>query len=248
MQTPHASQPIVEAYAFLDSLFLLDPTCILLPPKSKKRPVGHLGRIAAALATRYRKDSVSCVRKELDRAVIEEWGKVRRVDSDEGDTMVCASMRSARTDDSRDATFIRVRGGATPFYNPMANEALHQYEALVDRNARHRHQPMELMKETAYGQLTHIFVVKFTAESSYLGIAEPETVIFAAIRTCKLEADDPQLKGLDVHFYSQLGGLDLVDIVNLQALVARCDGGLASAWAIFDRSGDLARAEFDHGE
>lgn len=158
--------------------------------------------------------------------MIEEWGKVRRVDSDEGDTMVSASMRKVGTDDSRDATFVR-------------------YEVLVDINARYKHKPTELVPETAYGQLVHIFLIRFPAPSAYLETTSPETVILAAVRSCKLEKDAPELECLDIHFYSQLGSLDFIDITNLQALVARADGGPRGHWAIFDRSGDLARAEFE---
>lgn len=86
-----------------------DPTCILLPRKTNRRPVGHLQGIAAALATRYEKSSVTLVKKALEDAVIEEWGKVRRVDSEEGDTIVASSMHaSVGPDDSRDASFVRV--------------------------------------------------------------------------------------------------------------------------------------------
>lgn len=120
-----------------------------------------------------------------------------------------------------------------------------QYEALVDANARHRHKPTQLVPETAYGQLTHIFLIKFPAASSYLGTTGPDTVILAGIWSCKLEKDAPELKNLDVHFYSRLGALEFVDIMNLQALVGRADGGLGGTWAIFDCSGDLARAEFE---
>lgn len=73
-------------------------------------------------------------------------------------------------------------------------------------------------------------------------------MILAGIRVCKLQKDERDLKGLDIHFYSQLGALEFVDISSIQAVVARADGGLGSTWAIFDRSGDLARAEFDLGD
>jgi len=39
--------------------------------------------------------------------VIEEWGKVRRVDSDEGDTIQTSSL-GRRSTDKRDATFVRM--------------------------------------------------------------------------------------------------------------------------------------------
>lgn len=73
-------------------------------------------------------------------------------------------------------------------------------------------------------------------------------MILAGIRICKLQNNDHDLEGLDIHFYSQLGALEFVDITSVQAVVARADGGLGSTWAIFDRSGDLARAEFDLGD
>ena len=63
--------------------------------------------IAAALSTRFQK-SIGTIRRHLNNAVIEEWGKVRRVDSDAGDTMSASSLGSTR-DDARDATYVRVR-------------------------------------------------------------------------------------------------------------------------------------------
>lgn len=123
-----------------------------------------------------------------------------------------------------------------------------QYEALADINARHKHKPTELKLETGYGQLTHIFLIRFPTASLYLETTGPETVILAGIRSCKLEKDAPELNGLDIHFYSRFGALDFVDIMNVQALVGRADGGLGGSWAIFDRSGDLARAEFKNND
>jgi hypothetical protein len=85
-----------------------DPSCILLPPRSRTRPPNHLiTTIAATLATRFDRD-VRTVRISLSFAEIEEWGKVRRVDSDAGDTMHASTLVPAR-DDTRDATYVRVR-------------------------------------------------------------------------------------------------------------------------------------------
>lgn len=47
------------------------------------------------------------VNKALKDAIIEEWGKVRRIDSDEGDTMRSCSLGSI-AEDARDATHVRV--------------------------------------------------------------------------------------------------------------------------------------------
>ena len=85
-----------------------DPACILLPPSSATRPASNLmTTIASALATRF-DTSMRIIRSHLDKAHIVEWGKVRRVDSDAGDTM-CASSLGVSRDDARDATYVRVR-------------------------------------------------------------------------------------------------------------------------------------------
>jgi hypothetical protein len=85
----------------------IDEDCILLPPRLAEKPAANLmTSICAAVATRVN-SSVSNVRKYLDLAVIEQWGKIRRVDSEEGDTMWAASLTNGR-DDMRDATFVRV--------------------------------------------------------------------------------------------------------------------------------------------
>ena len=62
--------------------------------------------IAAALATRFDKP-ISIVKKHLKVALIEQWGKVRRTDSDTGDTMCASSMMKIR-DDRQDAPYVRV--------------------------------------------------------------------------------------------------------------------------------------------
>jgi len=62
--------------------------------------------ITAALATRFHAP-LPTIRKHLQDAVIEEWGKVRRVDTAEGDTMHAAAQVKGG-DDQRDATFVRV--------------------------------------------------------------------------------------------------------------------------------------------
>ena len=85
-----------------------DPSCILLPPHSRVRPAETLmTAIAAALATRFDKD-IRSIRHDLREAVVEEWGKVRCVDSEAGDTMHASTLVAAR-DDTRDATHVRVR-------------------------------------------------------------------------------------------------------------------------------------------
>lgn len=94
-------------YLYTECWLFADPSCVLLPPRVKERPTEGLVRgITAALATRF-ECRVSKVTQCLKSAVVEEWGKVRRIDSEAGDTMRCSSVVSVR-DDTRDATYVRV--------------------------------------------------------------------------------------------------------------------------------------------
>lgn len=96
----------------LSFLHYIDPSCVLLPPKSKSRPAPNLvARIAPALATRF-DVTVKVVNRHLRKATIEEWGKIRCVDSDAGDTITAFSMSTDR-DDMRDTTYVRVRDFTT---------------------------------------------------------------------------------------------------------------------------------------
>lgn len=80
---------------------------MLLPPKSQIRPnAGQLKAIAAALSTRSAA-TMAQVNTALKGATIEEWGKVQRIDSDEGDTMRSCSLGTL-AEDARDATYVRV--------------------------------------------------------------------------------------------------------------------------------------------
>ncbi|KAJ7204111.1 hypothetical protein GGX14DRAFT_369095 [Mycena pura] len=160
----------------------------------------------------------------LRGALVEEWGKVRRVDSEEGDTMRSCSLGTI-AEDSRDATYVR-------------------YEMLVDKYARFKRVAAEFELQTFYGQLTHIYRVHFPTACQPLDIEEPTTYILAAVRACSLQSDDAQLRGLDIHFYSGYGHLDVIDITSLQALVGRVPAS-DNVWAVIDRSGALARAHWE---
>ncbi|KAJ7681395.1 hypothetical protein B0H17DRAFT_1161144 [Mycena rosella] len=199
------------------------PSCVLLPPRSRATPsLAQMKTIATALSTRSG-SSMRDVNNALKAAEVEEWGKVRRIDSEEGDTMRSCSLGTT-AEDSRDATYVR-------------------YEMLVDKHARFKKRAPEFELQTFYGQLTHLYRVHFREACALLNTEEPTTYILAAIRACVLDADDAQLRGLDIHFYSGTGGLDVIDITSVQALVGRVpDRG--DGWAIIDRSGVLARAEW----
>ena len=112
-----------------------------------------------------------------------------------------------------------------------------QYETLVDKYARQKKRRPEYEMKTYYGQLQHILVVSLPLDT-HLGITEPAVHILASIRTCKVECSNPVL---DIHYYSKLRGLDILDITCIQCVVG-CIPCANNSWAIIDRSGDLARA------
>ena len=58
---------------------------------------GVLKSMAAALSTRF-SIPVTTIRKLLKDSTIQEWGKVRRVDSEEGDTIQSLSLGRKATD------------------------------------------------------------------------------------------------------------------------------------------------------
>ena len=82
--------------------------CILLPPRSCQTNIsnGILKGIVAALATRFNA-TVPDIHRRLNDNIIEEWGKVKRVDSDAGDTMHAFTMVK-RGEDNHDTSFVRV--------------------------------------------------------------------------------------------------------------------------------------------
>ena len=68
-------------------------------------------------------------------------------------------------------------------------------------------------------------------------------LILAVIRTCKIVEDHP---ALDIHYYSDEGGLDVLDITTVQCLVGRIRD--RDRWAFIDRSGSLSRALYNPDE
>lgn len=72
-----------------------------------------------------------------------------------------------------------------------------------------------------------------------LALAEPTTLILAAIHTCDIEAHN----SLDMHYYSKFGRTEVVDITSVQCVVGRVKS--RNRWAILDRTGGMARAYYD---
>ncbi|KAF5374458.1 hypothetical protein D9615_009129 [Tricholomella constricta] len=198
------------------------PTCELLPPRRTASSGSLLPtlvkKIAVSLATRFN-TTTRIIGKHLKPEIIEQWGKVRRLD---GDTMHASSLVKPKYD-NRDATFVRV---------PL------QYDLLVDKHARSRDREPEYEPQSFYGQLENIFVVKLPATPD-LELVQPATLILAAIRTCTVEAEN----SLDMHYYKRQGRTEVVDMTSVQCVVGRVKVG--NMYAIIDRSGSMARGYYD---
>ncbi|KAG6837151.1 hypothetical protein H0H93_013741 [Arthromyces matolae] len=200
------------------------PICVLLPPRVTQRPTEHIQSIVAAIATRFN-ISISNARTCVMASSIDIWGRLCRVDTSAGDTFRAAGLGIVR-DDSRDASFVR-------------------YQVLVDIYARQRCQKPKFEMKTLSGQLQNIYLVRIPATCfQKLRLESPsETIlILAGIQTCRLDnTPSSLLESLDIHFYTTLGGYDVVDITTIQSLVGRVKSG-GRQWAIIDRSGTLAQA------
>ncbi|KAI0714182.1 hypothetical protein C8T65DRAFT_573761 [Cerioporus squamosus] len=208
-------------------------TCALLPPhrspEASALNTGIRNKIVGVLCTRFN-GTITNTRTALATATVEEWGRLRILP--EGD-IICAASFGKSTDQpatqvkfgqaERDATFVR-------------------YEALVDRNARHRNAVVQLQRATFYGCLEHILAVNcppIPGSSHHTS----EMLLFAVVRTCEIEETH---SSLDIHYYSKETTLDVLDITTIQCLVGRIrDRG---RWAITDRSGALSRAIYDEDE
>lgn len=120
-----------------------------------------------------------------------------------------------------------------------------QYEMYVDLEARHKRRKPRLKLETFYGQLQHLFTIRPGLHHSNAAVNDipKSTIILAAIRH-HVEDDDYHSPGnLDIKYSSRVGALHFIDVSSIQCLVARVkDRNTPTRWAIFDRSGSLARA------
>jgi hypothetical protein len=115
----------------------------------------------------------------------------------------------------------------------------------VDTFARFHSVNPNLQQKRFFGQLQHIYLVRFTEACPTLGLLTPTIIIMAAIQNCKVDIN-AKIHGLpQFHFYSQLGAMHVLDITCVQSVVARVKTGHSDLpWAISDRSGDLALASF----
>ena len=86
---------------------------------------------------------------------------------------------------------------------------------MVDKYACQKRCRPEYEMKTFYGQLQHLFVILLPPDTA-LHLTEPTIHILASIRTCKIERGN---EDLDIHYYSKLGGLDVLDIMCVQCAV-----------------------------
>jgi hypothetical protein len=122
------------------------------------------------------------------------------------------------------------------------NSCLHQYEMLIDKNARYPKRPVILEPCIFFGQLQNIFLINLMP-SPALGLGEKTTLILAAIRTCA----DPRIRAENnIYYYSREGYLEIVDMECVQCLVGRVKDG--NEWAIIDRSEGSVRPTFANGD
>ena len=121
------------------------------------------------------------------------------------------------------------------FFSVLSLCMVVQYETLVDKYVRQKKRQPEYEMKTFYGQLQRIFVVSLPSDAG-LCITEPTVHILTSIKTCKVEHSNA---ALNIHYYSKLGGLDILDITCIQCVVGRIPCA-NNSWAIIDRSGDLA--------
>ncbi|KAK7057573.1 hypothetical protein R3P38DRAFT_2497091, partial [Favolaschia claudopus] len=189
-------------------------------------------RVIGALATRFSMGSQSkvLINLILKDAICLEWSKIRRVDSEAGDTMAASGSSStalAHQEDLRDRTFVR-------------------YEMYVDKFARQKNRASVFELRTFYGQLEHIYLINLQnpfpiqRQKPKLYIPADHSIILVAVKTCQLTGSDERL---DLHFYSHLREVaDVVDVTALQCVVGRVPDELSRDHGIVDRSGNLARA------
>ncbi|KAJ6483371.1 hypothetical protein C8R45DRAFT_830568, partial [Mycena sanguinolenta] len=131
-----------------------------------------LRSIAAALSTQSGAEMLE-VNKALRTAVIDEWGKVQRVDSDEGDTMWSCSVGTV-SEDSRDATFVRVCTAiCSQFYS--SSERIYSMKCLLTRMLKTRtpdHPQLQDLVIHFYSRLGALDLIDITAVQSLIGRIE----------------------------------------------------------------------------
>ncbi|OSC98297.1 hypothetical protein PYCCODRAFT_1418135 [Trametes coccinea BRFM310] len=192
------------------------PKAVLLAPHREQQiPTAVHTKLAQCLATRFNV-TMAVARRHVPHT-LHQWGKVQRTD---GGDMIHAADLVPRSESGRDATYVR-------------------YQLLVDKYARIHNRPPEYEPRDYHGQLRNVYVVDLPA-SDELGTTSPSTLLLAAIRTVST------VRALDLAmpFYRKEGVLEVVDLAAVQCVVGRVFDVRRNWWAIIDRSGPYAQAEF----
>jgi hypothetical protein len=197
-------------------------------------PSSILDKLASALRTRlYLPPRSTSVRAALQDVSFEEYARLAVPD---GGDVIRSSLLAAKTGDSRNASWIRVRASASI---PLRDRELTciQYTGLVDVNARFRNRPEVMRLDTAYGRLERILRFELPA-SPALKLAAPTTFCYAVIRAIELDKVDGL--GLDLHFYTNKRHLEAIDAQFVECLVGRLklENG---RHVIIDRTGSIPR-------
>lgn len=86
---------------------------------------------------------------------------------------------------------------------------------LVDKFAHMKIWKPVYEPQIFYSQLQHIYVIKFSDACSDACVEPEKPVFLVMIQNCKLEADYTMLSKLDIHLYTHMGTLDMVDITSV---------------------------------
>ncbi|KIK53729.1 hypothetical protein GYMLUDRAFT_63600 [Collybiopsis luxurians FD-317 M1] len=215
------------------------PTCILLPPQCPSSSISQSlkDKIIICLATQFNANlaTVQCHIWEDDMV---KWGKVCCLDG--GDDMN-ASTLVPFSEDRRDVTFVRMSDISLAIF--WGANSLPQYDMLVDLNARRQTAAPCFEKQIFFGQLENIIVVTVPATTA-LGLESDTLFILAAIQKCKVVGSNAR----GVHYYEQMGGLEVVDITVVQCLVGRVKAVNDGRIFIIDRSDTLQASFYVPGE
>ena len=90
----------------------------------------------------------------------------------------------------------------------------------------------EFEGNTFYGQLQHIIMLELPRGE----FTSSETLLLGVIQSCTIDRHD---YNLDMHYYTQMGATEVVDIKTVQCAVGRIWD--RNQWVIFDHSGELSR-------
>jgi len=181
-------------------------------------------KVWACLATRFnvRKNVIQSVVK-LDQPII-QYGRVTRLKG--GDPMVGHDLVK-ETEDSRDASFVRVESSCVGFAWAISEHSFLQYTQLVDRYACQRNIVPVFEVKHFFGQLKCILVLELPS-APRLNLATLMTIILAVIQNAKATLTN------ETYYYKELGVEEVVDLTTVQCVVGRIKH--RGEWAIVDRS------------